>query len=286
MPVGSPPKFSEFTADGAFPAKISDMNAVIFQLGPLHFRAFSVWWGVGCALTAAILLIPAWQRRERLLPYVDTLIGAGVLALIGARIGHIALHADYFAVHADELLRVSSGGLNWHGGLIGAVLGGALVGRLRRAPMRALWAGFGLGLPFLVAAGWAACGAAACAYGVEVQTLADLPMWYAAELPDVYGTIAPRLNTTALGLALAGGILLIVLAAHLVMESGRAAWVGVIGLGVGMALISTGRADYPAPALIIGLDALIAAFGLIGLVVYRAPRLPQLAVIDSSLAKR
>ena len=38
-----------------------------------------------------------------------------------------------------------------------------------------------------------------CAYGVEVLTLADYPAWLVTESPDVYGTIAPRLNLPMLG---------------------------------------------------------------------------------------
>jgi phosphatidylglycerol:prolipoprotein diacylglycerol transferase len=182
----------------------------------------------------------AWYLR-----WLDVLLGALLLGLLGARVGHVLLDWPYFAENTAEILQVGAGGLNWHGGLAGALVGAVVMARARRVPLPRLFDALALGLPFMAAALWRACMDAACGYGLEVRTLADYPPWLAAELPNLYGDIAPRLNLPVVGILFAAllGLLVLALAAAR-RVSGLRLWLILFALGSGMAVISAFRDDY------------------------------------------
>lgn len=163
--------------------------------------------------------------------WVDLALGAGAGAVVGGRIEHVALHWDYFGTHADEIVRVTLGGLTWHGAVIGGLIGLWLAVQVRRiillatsrivrlpffaslvpatdapAPfpsMSALLDALTPALPLLAFAGWLGCYAATCAWGKEVATLADFPAWAVGWTRDVFNIYAPRYSTQFYGMALA-----------------------------------------------------------------------------------
>lgn len=221
------------------------MNPIVINLGPLQVRAFTFWIALAAAITGVLALGTAAQRRERLMPWLDTLVGAVVGGVIGARAGHVLLNWGYFAAHQDEILSISGGGLNWHGALLGGLVGAALVARVRRVSLPALMDAFALALPVCAVAIWQGCAAAACGYGLEVRTLADYPSWLVTESPDVFGTIAPRLALPTLGTLLALVVLLLVIALYLLRWlRGLRLWVALMVYGLCMALLSPFRGEY------------------------------------------
>src|SRR5690606_31172444 len=98
-------------------------------------------------------------------------------AVVGARLAHVALQWDYFSAHTGEIIRLTAGGLDWHGALLGGLLGLALVARWRRLPLRLLLDALTPVLPLVALGGWIACWSAACGYGREVDTLANYPAY-------------------------------------------------------------------------------------------------------------
>lgn len=221
------------------------MNPVIFSLGPLSVRVFTAWVALGCFVCAGVVLYGARRRGERLIPWLDTLLGALVGGLLGARVVHVWLNQVYFAEHQSEIFDFRAGGLDWHGALLGALLGGTVVARLRRVAIPALLDGFALAMPLLAMALWRACIDANCGYGLEVRTLADYPAWLVAESPDIYGDIAPRLNLPPLGIALGLLVLAVIGALALARRlEGRRLWVALLIYSLGMALLGFFRAEY------------------------------------------
>src|SRR5262249_2119497 len=140
---------------------------------------------------------------------------------------------------------LSSGGLDWHGALAGGLLFASLVAVMRRLNFKSMLDIFALIMPIGAIIIWLACASAGSAYGTEVSTLADFPSWLVIESPDVYGTIAPRLNLLPMGIALADLVLLIVGLLILFRRlSGLRLWLGLVIYGFGMALIDFFRADF------------------------------------------
>ena len=245
-------------------------------LGPFTLRSFTFFLGLALAATVAVALL-------RLRPVaaagrvVDALLGALLGAVAGARLAHVALNWDYFATHTSEIVRLSAGGLDWHGALAGGLLGLALVARWRRLSAAQVLDALTPALPLLALGGWYACWAAACGYGREVDTLANYPAYAVAELPDVFGLVAPRYSTQVFGLWLALALLGV---AVLLVGTNRLAglrfWLVLALLGGGMFAIGFLRGD---PAVIAGglrldqwLDALIVLAGVAGMIAARRQR--------------
>ena len=244
--------------------------------GPLRLQTFTL--ALALAIAASICWsvyrIPA--RRSVI---VDVCLGALVLGVIGARAGHVLLNWEYFAFNSQDILRIDRGGLDWHGGLLGALAGLHLVARWRGIKPSILLDTLTLALPLITLAGWWGCMAANCAYGAEVATLANHPPLVVAEMPDVYGIPAPRYNTPLFGLLLGGLALVLTL---LMLWRGwlvsRRFWLVLALLSAGMFGIGFLRADFA--VMIAGLradqwlDLIVLFASLVYFLILHVPAIP------------
>lgn len=223
------------------------------------------------AIGIAILLslVTAFYAQPASLRNFDVYLGALIVGIIGARVFHVALNWDYFTDNQAEIWVIGAGGLDWHGALLGGLLGMALVlwlqriiaglrVRYRRIEPNAVRASFNaLVAPLTVAllliglGAWIGCLAAGCGYGKEVDSLANYPRWMTSELVDVFGIVAPRYNTPYFGMLLCGiGFVLVLLSVIWRRRSPddtrnpRRFWLLVVILSMGMLLIGFYRADH------------------------------------------
>ena len=224
------------------------MSSPYFTFVGFTASIYSLSLAVGLALSVAV---GAYRARALYRPaqVIDGCLAALVGGLIGARVEHVLLHWDYFAINLGEALRLNAGGLDWHGAVIGALIGLAIVSRTRRIDGRTLLARFAPALPLLALTGWIGCAAAACAYGAEVDTLALHPAYAVWEARDVYGMLAPRYSTQRFGMILA----LILIPLGLVARGERRFWLLLGLLSAGMFAIGFVRGD--AVPIIAGLRA-------------------------------
>jgi phosphatidylglycerol:prolipoprotein diacylglycerol transferase len=190
-----------------------------------------------------------YRSPYRFAQVIDVALAAVVLGLIGARLEYVALTWDYFAAHPDEILRLELGGLGWHGAVLGAYAGMALMARWRGLDRRELLSRGAWALPLIALAGWVGCAAAGCGYGREVDTLANYADWLVWETRDVYGILAPRYATARFGVALAVVVALV----GTLTRRERRVWVMLALLSAGMFGIGFLRAD--AAPLVSGLRA-------------------------------
>jgi hypothetical protein len=121
---------------------------------------------------------------------------------------------------------------NWHSMVIGALVGMRLAAYWRKVPLTSILDIMTLGLPLLMFAAWWGCGAAACAYGTEIQNLSLYPWWSVWEERDIFGLIYPRYATQPLGMMVAAALLLTGL---LVLWRG---WLKQARFGLMLALVS------------------------------------------------
>lgn len=188
------------------------MNPVVFEAGPLALRAYTAWLGGGLLLALSVIAWRGWRRApDAARHWLDVTITALAAGVIGARLLHVALEWGYFRDHLAEIPRVWQGGLAWHGGLLLALPIVLALLRLRRVPLGPWTDALALAWPVGMVAAWLGCRAAGCGYGYEVRTLADWPDWAVAELPDVFGIVAPRLDVQRVGALFAVGLLALAL---------------------------------------------------------------------------
>lgn len=237
------------------------MNPIVFELGPysLHLgplsyetgalvlRAYTAWLVAG--ILAGLALI-AWRgarvqgTRRAALRWLDVALAGLVAGIVGARALHVLLEWDYFQTHRDAITALDSGGMTWHGGLAAGALAVWGAARLRDVPLRAWTDAFALAFPLGMIGAWSGCREAGCGYGYEVATLADWPGWMVAELPDVFGLFAPRLDLHSAGVLF--GALLFALALLLTAFGwlrGLRLWPVLALAGLGLALAGFFRAD-------------------------------------------
>ena len=260
------------------------MLAQYTQIGFWSMPTFRLAIGIAILLSLTIGLYRQ-RPRGRLL---DVYLAALLMGIIGARAFHVALNWDYFTDNRAEIGVIGAGGLDWHGALLGGLLGLALMLWLQdwvvrhhpakphsiRPSFNALLTSLTVALPLIGLGGWIGCLAAGCGYGKEVDTLANYPRWMTSELVDVFGIVAPRYNTPYFGIALClvGFLLLLIfmlLGRKLPVPSltPRCFWGLLAFLSMGMFIIGFYRADHT--YIIYGLradqllDVIISLWGLI-----------------------
>ncbi len=220
---------------------------------PLSITLFGVTIPTFTALIAAAVLVCAGIMVRALTGIlsraclIDVLLIMLLGGMIGARIEHVALAWDHFAGMALErvLLPTRDGGLGWHGGVIGglsAVLIGARVLNVTYAIPRVL-AALAPAVALIGAAGWIGCWAHGCAYGREVDTLAQFEAapFIVHEARDVYGLVAPRYATPLFGvMAALIAVTPLIFVRH---RSARRLWIALALFAVCMFMIGFFRGD-------------------------------------------
>ncbi len=212
-------------------------------IGPVTVRTYTLLLSLAIIASAgfAILRAPKSKRGAR----ADVCLGGLVGGVLLARLIHVLLNWNYFAYNTGEITQLRAGGLDWHGAVVGALAGMALIARWRNVDMRSLLNALTPGLPLIAFAAWWGCGVEACAYGAETANLADYPAFAVWEGPDVFGIYAPRFNTQLVGIAVSA--LLLATAGMLTWRDwlpGRRFWLTLSLLGIVMFALGFLRGDY------------------------------------------
>ena len=108
------------------------VNRVAFSVG-----SFDVYWyGILIATGLFLCLLYAYfcarrydVNRDKLF---DCVIVGIVTAIIGARAYYVAFKWDYFSANPSEIIDIRDGGLAIYGGIIGALVGGLLMAKIRK----------------------------------------------------------------------------------------------------------------------------------------------------------
>lgn len=221
------------------------INPIVVKIGTLELHAFTASVTLTVLIGVALVLLTAHRLQQPLLRWLDVALGAVMGGVIGARLFHVALEWTYFSAHTDQITVLTSGGLDWHGAVIGGLIGAMIIARLRGVPFGAFSDVIALAFPLGALATWSACGVAACAYGAEVRTLADFPAWLVVESPDVYGSVAPRLNLPQIGIWLGLIVYLLVLALGITRRANGLRFpIALAVFSLGMAFLDFFRGDY------------------------------------------
>ncbi len=111
-------------------------DPIALHLGPLAVR----WYGLMYVLAfIAIIVLGKWRIRHGLAEGfetrdVDDMLVYGVFGVIlGGRLGYVLFYKpEYYLAHPDEILKIWTGGMSFHGGFLGVMLGVALFCWIRK----------------------------------------------------------------------------------------------------------------------------------------------------------
>ena len=117
------------------------LDSIAFSLGPLVVRWYGLAYVLGFVCAAAIIYFVA--KRWKLGMSEDNLLTLMVCAIVGvvvgARIGYVLFYGDgYYLSHPLEILAFNQGGMSFHGGLVGLLIGGAVAALMTRIPFLTL----------------------------------------------------------------------------------------------------------------------------------------------------
>jgi len=110
------------------------MHPVLFRVGDVPVHSYGTMLAIGFLVGIALL-----HRHARFTPelkpdrIIDVSLFVLVGSLIGARVMYVLLNLGQFKAPL-EMLYVNRGGLSFHGGLLGALLGGLLFSRFYKVP--------------------------------------------------------------------------------------------------------------------------------------------------------
>ncbi len=225
-------------------------------IGAFNIPTYTALLAAAVLICGAALLYP--YRRHALVSTSNTVLAGMLCAVLFARLAHLLLNAPYFVDHIEEALRLEAGGLDWHGAVLGGILGMHIVARWYKPrveiPARALLDVLALCVGNLALASWVGCLAANCAYGKEVPSALGYPPLLIVETSDEFGALVPRYNTYGLGVALALALIVLCL---LWQWHGwfiyRRFWLVIALLSIGLFGIGFLRGDYA--LMLLGLRA-------------------------------
>ena len=111
-------------------------DPIFFSIGPVAVRWYGLMYVVGFVAYVALgkYRVRRGLARGLELRDVDDMLIYGVLGVIlGGRLGYVLFYKpNYYLQHPGEILRVWEGGMSFHGGFLGVLLGVALFCWLRK----------------------------------------------------------------------------------------------------------------------------------------------------------
>ena len=109
------------------------LDPVALSVGPITIYWYGVAYVVGALITGIVMY--RTQRRWGLNLTVDDLMmvvfGVVIGLVIGARLFYVIFYGDgFYWTHPLEIFMTNHGGMSFHGGLVGGIVGGAIVCRI------------------------------------------------------------------------------------------------------------------------------------------------------------
>ena len=108
------------------------LDPVALSLGPISIRWYGIAYLLGFILGGVVLWRTARRWKLGLTPDdVSTLIvGIAFGVIVGGRLGYCLFYGDgWYLAHPIDIVMINEGGMSFHGGLAGAIIGGAIVCR-------------------------------------------------------------------------------------------------------------------------------------------------------------
>ena len=152
---------------------------------------------LGALISFLWLIFQPSERESEATASIDAGLIALLAGLLGARIGYVATHWNYFSARPEEAAFFWQGGLSWSAGAVAALIALALYAMFSRRSIRSLIDELAIPAVIVASAAWLGCLIDRCAYGLKAAASPLTP-----PTPDMIGNIAPRWPTQTIGLLL------------------------------------------------------------------------------------
>ncbi|MBS3131559.1 prolipoprotein diacylglyceryl transferase [Candidatus Woesearchaeota archaeon] len=113
----------------------SSIDPVLLRLGPLEVRYYGMFWALGFVIAYFMLIKLSKEKGLKLSKddISDYLLHILIGAILGARVFYILIYnLPFYAANPLDIFAVWHGGLSFHGGLVGAVIGGIIFTKRKR----------------------------------------------------------------------------------------------------------------------------------------------------------
>lgn len=108
------------------------LDPVAFSFGPISVRWYGLAYLFGFILTGVVMrhVSKRWRLDLTTDDIFEVMLGVAFGVIIGARLGYVLFYGNgYYLTHPLEILMLNEGGMSFHGGLVGAVIGGSMTCR-------------------------------------------------------------------------------------------------------------------------------------------------------------
>lgn len=112
------------------------LNPIAFQLGPLTIRWYGIAYVAGFVVAGIIIWRTAlrWKLDISSDDIVSVVVGVAIGVIVGAHLGYVLFYgAGYYLANPLQMFALNEGGIrgmSFHGGLVGAVVGGSIACKL------------------------------------------------------------------------------------------------------------------------------------------------------------
>ena len=109
------------------------LNPVAFELGPVVVRWYGLAYLAGFVVGGIVLyrIAHRWGLDLSVDDLLSLVVGIAFGVIIGARLFYVIFYgAGYYLEHPLEILALNQGGMSFHGGLAGAIVGGVIACRI------------------------------------------------------------------------------------------------------------------------------------------------------------
>ncbi len=117
------------------------IDPVAFAIGPVEVRWYGLAYIAGfiCAGLVMWLVAKRWKLRFDLDALTTVLLCVMVGIIFGARFGYVLIYGDgWYLQHPEDILAFNKGGMSFHGGLVGAIIGGIVAAKITKVPFMTL----------------------------------------------------------------------------------------------------------------------------------------------------
>ncbi len=114
------------------------IDSIAFSIGDFKVYWYGIIIGIGFVLALLFALRNLKRFGIKADGFIDCVLAGLVFGIIGARLFYVIFRWDYYAQHLDELFAVHNGGLAIYGGVIGALVSGCIVARIKKLPIPAV----------------------------------------------------------------------------------------------------------------------------------------------------